>query len=184
METVKLPGTVWYTNGSAHTATQNTDVSLSQEFQKHFSNEPRKHGIIDNLKQNFPSKTNWTNRKYHVQHNKDVKHQEMTMYCATNQSPELKFLGPHNKPYGVCVFCKNYQMIFDTKLVHVTYSICRIHCGCTLCTSSLGWPWIPCFPAQQQPRYQTIKYFTYWPVLGSFNSWKILKLSLKATSGE
>ena len=30
-----------------HTPTKNTDVSLSQEFKKHLSNELRKNGIID-----------------------------------------------------------------------------------------------------------------------------------------
>ena len=71
------------------------------------------------------------------------------MYCATNQSPDLKFLGPHNKPYGVCVFCKNYQMIFDTKLVHVTCEVRHIPCACSLCTFILDQPWNPVFPAQQ-----------------------------------
>ena len=33
-----------------HTATQNTDMSLALEFQKHFSNESRKHGILDHVK--------------------------------------------------------------------------------------------------------------------------------------
>ena len=43
----------------------------------------------------------WTIRDYHVQHNKDVKHQDVKMYCAQNQFPELNFLGPHNKPHVV-----------------------------------------------------------------------------------
>ena len=36
----------------------------------------------------------WTNRDYHVQHNKDVENQGVKIYYATNQSPSLQFLGP------------------------------------------------------------------------------------------
>ena len=31
----------------------------------------------------------------------------------------------------------------------------------------------------QQPRYQTVRNFTYWPVLGSFNNRKVIQLSHK-----
>ena len=119
-----------------------------------------------------------------MQHNKDVKHQDLKLYCAANHFNELKFLGPHNKPPGVYGLGKHYHMCFDTKLGHVTYSIRHIPCDCTPCTSSLGRTWIPCFLAHQKPRYQHKKYFTYWHVLGSFNSWSILKLSHKATYSE
>ena len=33
-------------------------------------------------------------REYCAQHNKDVDHQDMNIYCATNQFPELYFLVP------------------------------------------------------------------------------------------
>ena len=39
------------TQMEVHTATQNTNVSLAQEFQKYLSNEPQKHDIIDKGKQ-------------------------------------------------------------------------------------------------------------------------------------
>ena len=51
--TVKLYGSKRFnTPMIVHTATQNTDLSLAQEFQKHLSNAPRKHGILDH-KKNF-----------------------------------------------------------------------------------------------------------------------------------
>ena len=44
--------------------------------------------------------------------------------------------------------------------------------------------WVTFLTSQQQPFYQTIQYFTYWPVLGSFKNWNILRLSHKTTSSE
>ena len=82
----------------------------------------------------------------HVQNNKYVEHQEVKIYCATNQFTELQFIGPHNKPYGVRRLCKNYHMHFDPKLGHVKCTICGIPCDCTLCTSIMDQPWVPGFP--------------------------------------
>ena len=59
-----------------------------------------------------------------MQHNKDVEYQNVKIYCATNQFPELKFLGTYKKPHGVCELGKHYHMCFDIKLVHDTYAIC------------------------------------------------------------
>ena len=106
------------------------------------------------------------------------------MYLTSNQFPELKFLGTHSKPHGVSGIDKNYNMRFDPKLVHGTYAIHLIHRDCNSCTYSLDQPWIKGFTENQQPRYQPIKDLTYWPVLGSFDNWNIIKLSHKATSGE
>ena len=58
----------------------------------------------------------WTNMEYHVQHNKDVEHQDVNIYCATNQYPELQYFNPHNKPHGVRRLDKDYHMRSDTKL--------------------------------------------------------------------
>ena len=44
--------------------------------------------------------------------------------------------------------------------------------------------WAPRVPPHQQPRYKPVKDFTFWPVLGSFNNWSIIKFSHKATSIE
>ena len=87
---------------TSNTATHNTDVILALEFQKHLSNKSLKHSIIDNVTQKKgSSKQNCTNREYYVQHMKYFKHKYVKMYCATNNFPELQFLGPHKKPYGV-----------------------------------------------------------------------------------
>ena len=69
------------------------------------------------------SKQKWTNRDYHVQHNKDVENQGVKIYYATNQSPSLQFIGPHNKPHGnyrcstslysFSILSQFYNMIID-----------------------------------------------------------------------
>ena len=84
-----------------------------------------------------------------MQHNKNVKHQEVKMYCSTNHFTELNFLGPHNKPHGLRGLGNHYNMHFDPKIGHVTYEICRIPCACTSCTSSMDQHWIIGFPAQK-----------------------------------
>ena len=57
MDTVQIPGSQRFnTQMVVHTATQNTDMSLSQTFQKHLPNESLKHGII-----------------YHVKHKENVR---------------------------------------------------------------------------------------------------------------
>ena len=43
-------------------------------------------------------------------------------------------------------------------------------------------PWICGLTLQQQPRYQPVTDFSYWPVLGSFNNWNIITLSQKVTT--
>ena len=142
-----------------HTATQHTGMSLAQELQRHLSNESREYGITYNIKHKKGQGKKWTNMDYHVQYDKYVKHQGVKMYCATNQFPELKFLGPHKKPHCVSGLGKHYHICFHPKLGHGTYAIHRIHFAFDSCTYSLEQPWIPSFPAQQQPRYQPIKYF-------------------------
>ena len=108
------------------------------------------------------------NRDYHVQHNKYVDHQDVKVYCATNQFPEMQFLGTRNKPHGVCRLGKHYHMRFDPKLGHVRCSIHRIPCACHPFTPRLNQPWDLGIPKQKQPLYQLVKYFTYWHVLVSF----------------
>ena len=66
----------------------------------------------------------WKNWEYHVQHNKYVNHQDVKIYCATNQSPKLHFYGPNNKSHGVHVSGKHYHTRFGHKLGH---DICAIH---------------------------------------------------------
>ena len=48
METVPILGSKQFDAKMAvHIVTQNTEVSLALKFQKHLSNESRKHGILD-----------------------------------------------------------------------------------------------------------------------------------------
>ena len=47
MANVQLPGSEWFgTKITVHTETQTIEMSLAMEFQKHFSNTSRKHGIL------------------------------------------------------------------------------------------------------------------------------------------
>ena len=106
----------------------------------------------------------------------------MKMYCGTNQFPELKCVWRYKKSHGARGIGKNYHICFDPKVVYDTYAIRRIPCDGNFCAYIIDKPWISGLPAQQQPCYQPVKYFQYWPVLGSFNNWNIIKLSHKATS--
>ena len=66
-----------------HSCTPKKDVSLDKEFQKHLSNNDRKHGLIDQGKDSkMSSKRKWTDREYHVQDNADVSHKDVKMYCC------------------------------------------------------------------------------------------------------
>ena len=47
-----------------------------------------------------------------------------------------------------------------------------------------GKPRYPGVPSHQQTHYKHVKYFTYYPVLGSFNNWNIILFSHNATSTE
>ena len=93
---MKIPGSERFdTKMSVHTATQNTEAVLALEFQKHFSNAPHKHGILDHgIHTKISSKQKWTDIEYHVQNNKDVEHQYVKVYCVTNHFSELQFIGP------------------------------------------------------------------------------------------
>ena len=45
-------------------------------------------------------------------------------------------------------------------------------------------PWISEIPSKKKSRYQPVTNYTYFPVLGSFNNWNIIKLSQKSTPFE
>ena len=59
---------------------------------------------------------NCTNREYNMQHNKDVKHQDVKMYCTTQHFLEINCLQPNKKPHGVRGMVKHYHMRLDPKL--------------------------------------------------------------------
>ena len=85
-----------------------------------------------------------------MKHNKYVEHQDVKMYCATNQFPGLQFLGTHNKPHGVRGLGKNYHMNFDTKLGNDTCDICNTPCAFPPCKFILGQTWDPGITEHQQ----------------------------------
>ena len=97
---------------------------------------------------------------------------------------QFPFCGPHKKTHGVIRLSKHYHIWFDTKLERGTCVILKIPCVYYWFTPILYKPWIPGFPPQQQPRYQSVIDFTYWPVPGSFNNCNIIILSHKATTSE
>ena len=62
-----------------------------------------------------------------MQHNRDIEHKEVNIYCATNQFPEFKFIDPHNKPNCVRVLGNNYCMYFDPEPEHGACAMCCIY---------------------------------------------------------
>ena len=127
---------------------------------------------------------NWTGRKYHVQDNAYVAHQDVKMFCSTNRSPELTFFGPHPKPHVARGLSKNYHLRFDPKLGMGVCSIRRIPCAFFACTSILDKSWIYGIPTDEQDRYKPVIKCNYWPVLGFFNNLDIIQLSQKSTPSE
>ena len=109
-----------------------------------------------------------TYREYHVQDNADVSHQDVKIYCNTNQFPELSFSVTHYKPHGARGLSKYYHLRFDPKLGMGICESCRIPCDCVACTSMLDKPWISGIPSDKQERYKPVTKCTYWLVLGSF----------------
>ena len=139
MSTVKPPeSNRFYPQMQMHTGKHKYDVSLAKEFQHHLTKEPRKNGVIDQgkYKKRFMERK-WTDRQYHFHDNADVAHQDVIMYCKTNQFPALPFCGPYSKPHGARGMSKHYYLRFDTKLGNGVCAILRIPCACIACTSML-----------------------------------------------
>ena len=63
-------------------------------------------------------------------------------------------------------------------------AILHISCVCVACTSMLDKHWISGILSDKQEHYKPVTKCTYWPVLGSFNNWNIIKLSPKSTSSD
>ena len=112
----------------------------------------------------------WADIQYYVQDNADVAHQDMIMYCNTNEFPELLFCCPYYKPYGARGSSKNYHLRFDQKLGNGTCAIRRIPCACVTCTSMLNKSWISGILSYEKERYKPVTKCTYWTVLGPFNN--------------
>ena len=102
-----------------HSFTENNDVGLAKQFQKHLSKDHRKHGVIYQRKyRKRANKRKWTDRDYHVQDNADDAHKDVKIYCDTNQLPALPFFGPYPKPHGVRGLSKHYHLRLNPKLGH------------------------------------------------------------------
>ena len=75
----------------------------------------------------------WTDRQYHVQDNVDVAHQNVRMYCNTNQLSALPFCGPHSKPHDARGLSNNCNFYFYPILGNGVCVICRTPCACVAC---------------------------------------------------
>ena len=94
-----------------HIGNQKYDVSLAKEFQHHLTKEHRKNGVFDQGKNNERfMEIKLTYRQYYVQDNSDFAHQDVRIYCNTNQFPALLFCGPHSKPHGARGLSKYYHL--------------------------------------------------------------------------
>ena len=117
-----------------HFCTQQNDVNLDRQFQKHMSKENRKHQFIDQGKYiKTASKRKCTDREYHVQDSSDVSHKDVKIYCDTNQFPTLIFCGSHSKSHGSRGLGKHYNLCFDPNIGHGICAINHISCACVAC---------------------------------------------------
>ena len=85
-------------------------------------------------------KRKWIDRQYHVQDNANIAHQDVIIYCNTNQFPALSFCVTHSKPHGARGLINHYHLSFDPKLVNGICTIHRIPCVYVACTSMLYKP--------------------------------------------
>ena len=186
MSIVQLPGSKRSEkNIIIHYCSQNNDVSLDKEFQKHLSNDDHKHRVIDQGKdRQIASKRKWTGVEYHVQDNADVSHKYVKMYCDTNQFLALLLCGSYPKPHRTRGLGKHYHVLFDTNIGHGICAILRIPCACVACTSILDQPWISGVQSTKQARYQPVINCTYWTVLGLYNNCNIIQLTPKSIPSE
>ena len=68
MSNIKIPGSIFSDSQILiNSCTQNNDVSMAKELQKHLSKEHRKHGVTDKGKyRKTSSKIKRTDREYYV----------------------------------------------------------------------------------------------------------------------
>ena len=112
MTTVQLPGIAAYdSHMEMHTSTENTEISLAREFQKHLSKPTWAHGFLDHGKDiKCISKQKWTDSEYHVQYRKYVLHISVKIPCATTQFPASSFFSPHAKHNVVRRLNRHYNL--------------------------------------------------------------------------
>ena len=161
-----------------HTSTANTDISLSRESQ----HENMVCWIMVSTK--CASKRNWTDNNYHFQDKKYVPHTSVKMSCSTTQFPYFSFFGPHAKPHVVRGLSKHYHLRLDPKFGHGKCAIRKIPFDSISCTTMLYNPWAYGVRLTKHPHFQPVVDYTYWPVIGSFNHFNIIKFTNKITSSE
>ena len=117
-----------------HTNNQNYYVSLAKGFQHHLKKSIQKYGAFDQSKYNKQfMEIKWTYRQYHVQDNADAEHQDVRIYCNTNQFPALTFCGQHSKHHGAMGLSRHYHLRFYPKLGNGVRASLRIPCACVEC---------------------------------------------------
>ena len=75
-----------------------------------------------------------TDKKYYVRDNAYVSHQDVRIYCITNQFPALPFFCPYCNTHGTRGMSKNYHLRLDPKLDNGVCEILYIPCACVACT--------------------------------------------------
>ena len=75
------------------------------------------------------SKRKRTDREYHVQYRKYVKHKSVKISCASNRFTTLPFCGPRGKTYCVLGLSKHYNFRVDPKLGNGKCAIRWIPCA-------------------------------------------------------
>ena len=96
---------------------------------------------------------------------------------VTRHFTALKFCVWHAKTHGVQYLIKQYHLEFDSKLVYGTCAIGRIPCAFVAYINMLEKPYYPGVSHNKQSRYHNVLYFTYWPVLGTYNSWNMINFT-------
>ena len=119
--------------------------------------------------------------EHHVKDRKYVQHKSVKRSCASAQFQALSFCVPNSKTHGGIGLSRNYHLQLEPKLCHGKCEIRRIRCTCISCKDMLDKPWVRGSEPTSQPRYQPVEYCTYWPVLGYFNNWNIIKFTNKTT---
>ena len=124
----------------------------------------------------------WTDCEYHFQDSKYVSHTSLEMSCATTKFLVFPFYWPHMKHHGVRWLIKHYNIRLGTKLGRRKFAIRRTPCKYVAFTNILDKIWVLDVDHAPKPRYQPVVDYTYWPMLGYFNAWNIIRCTNKDTS--